>query len=73
MGTCTCGKKPEEHLDKNVLTQHHYWYMHNGLVDGCAICEMSCPTKRAADSLKAGASCLPDVVKVENALPAESG
>jgi len=31
------------------------------------------PTQLAPDSLKAGASCLPDTVKVENALPAVSG
>lgn len=39
-GTCACGKKPQEHLSKDILTQHHYWYSHRGHVVGCRVCEL---------------------------------
>jgi len=37
-GICTCGAVPEDH-DPTMLSYHHYWYMHNGTVRGCTICE----------------------------------
>ena len=38
-GTCACGKKPQEHLSKMILTTHHYSYSHYGYVAGCSYCD----------------------------------
>jgi hypothetical protein len=55
-------------LQRGVISQENYDKIIDRLDE-----EEAHLTLLAPDSLKAGDSCLLDVVKVENALPAESG
>lgn len=36
---CSCGKTAKEHITKQLLNVHHYWYVHKVYIDGCSHCE----------------------------------
>ena len=38
---CGCGKTPQEHLNKEILTYHHYWYFHKNFIPDCEICKLT--------------------------------
>jgi hypothetical protein len=48
---CGCGKTSEEHNSALTLTYHHYWYIHDGYMKDCSICEMKAKKETATREL----------------------